>query len=76
MDQQVTIRNGSIVGMLTTNELAKKCGVSPYVIRTHVARKILYPSLVIGEGNGRILFFPDDTVVPRRERGRPKKKEG
>lgn len=74
MEQQVTIKNGSIVGMLTTNELAKKCGVSPYVIRLHVARKQLYPSLVIGQGTGRVLFFDEETIVPRRDRGRPKER--
>ena len=74
MEQQVTVENGSIVGMLTTNELAKKCGVSPYVIRSHVARKQLYPSLVIGQGTGRVLFFDEETIVPRRDRGRPKER--
>ena len=74
MDQQVTVKNGSIVGMLTTNELAKKCGVSPYVIRSHVARKQLYPSVVIGHGTGRLLFFSEETVVPRRDRGRPRER--
>ena len=74
MEQQVTIKDGRIVGMLSTSELAKKCGVSPYLIRLHVARKLLYPSVVIGQGTGRVLFFDEKTIVPRRDRGRPKER--
>ena len=36
--------------------------------------KQLYPSVVIGHGTGRVLFFDEETVVPRRNRGRPKER--
>ncbi len=68
----VTIIDGRIKGYLSVEEAAEKYGVKSSAIRQMINRGQI-DTLQIGQGNSCLHFISEETIIPKRPLGRPRK---
>lgn len=68
----VVVKNGRIEGYLSVEEASEKYNIKPSAIRQMIHRGQI-DTLQIGTGNGCMHFISEDTPIPKRPMGRPRK---
>ena len=70
----VEIVDGRPKGYISLPELAKKYKVKPAAIRINILRGNIHP-LTIGYDKSKTHWFPENYILPSRQRGRPRKEK-
>lgn len=68
----IEVKDGQIKGYLSVEEIAEKYGVKSSAIRQMINRGQI-DTLRIGQGNSCLHFISEDTIIPKRPLGRPRK---